>query len=873
MAFFFKILLFTALYGGIFFQTLYIGVLLLGPVYRAPAFLIQAIDETLGQKGLRFEATDVWIHAHGQIKAKNLLIFLKSSSKPIAGAQRLQMTPAKLALLGGKWRPKAIQIENGFFAPQFHTKPLFHRLHLKAKGYAWGWDIGSFRTESFNTTLFAQGQILTPNLSLGQEADKASWMALLTTATQWLQAIDTSSLKLKFQRTNTRQTLCNAIFIADELHYQTQGATAQGLYAHGQFTFGSAGIQAPHPVSAHIKNLTHSALGKAKSVSLRFHFPSLLHNLQPPFVQRFDAFAPHLDCPWPIDRCSIYFEDLPLKPHVLTATAFQKNSWLRIKKDWEGPMPSIQAFENGPYTCSAKAHPETLKTLQEYFPMLKEIQHLPTVNLIGKAEFNGDWDTTEGKVFFNSKDLKWKNLEIEQLNGIWDKKDSIWIFKNLYASNPTGDIKGGVSIEFAPFKNLDNRYTMDLKGSINPRLLNPHLPKWWSKIWPGLSFPQKFPSTSLRIVLNDLDGQDFSVDGTVQAENLTYQTITYDHFETRLKALPGIVKLSTFTTEISPYKGQGSFSWQWDPITGDLQKNTFALKGNLPLQAYQALNPIKPWLGHQPASGHPYITIEGEVLPKDNFPQALNMTFDSQEPIALNGLQFDHLHFHIADVGQKFLITPIKAGFAKGKLSATAEITPAPSVPLNLNFQLNAEGMQWEALQNQFPILNKVGAYPILSRNTPEAHTQGPFGIIEGSFKGNMPMGQWERLKATGWVRLKASDYPNIFLNLNFLSSGFKNGFNLSKSPQGIIIQELSSTFTLNNGLLSLQDSWISGPSSRIIAKGTCFLPTKQLNLNFTIQPFREIPILSAAFLPLRPLTNYLQMNVTGTLDNPQIGK
>jgi hypothetical protein len=83
-------------------------------------------------------------------------------------------------------------------------------------------------------------------------------------------------------------------------------------------------------------------------------------------------------------------------------------------------------------------------------------------------------------------------------------------------------------------------------------------------------------------------------------------------------------------------------------------------------------------------------------------------------------------------------------------------------------------------------------------------------------------------------------------------------------------IREISTGFRIKNNFLYVEDARLSGPTTRIIANGSYHLLNHLLDVRLRFLPFAEVPLIATAFLPLRPLSKFFEMRLTGSLENPR---
>lgn len=852
-------------------QAFYTLILLQGPHYPAPKILIHWIERSCREKGFRCEFTGLWIDAHGGITCDNLCVFKDQNPKPIAGAQRIHLSPHWLQILLGQWKPKRLQIQNGFIAPSVHQKVLIHQIQFKGQGFAWGWNIDSLSAYARNHRLQAKGQFISllskhqPNLRSGS----VNWNDTIGVIEKFIDCVQKGDLSLHFYRSNIAQTLVNAQWSADRLEDPALPITLSRVFTEGKFLLSSHGIEPQGAFFIQGENLNYQEKPYAPFLRGAVHFEKSPHSAFTPMLKSAECFAPSLvNLEFPIERAWLKFQRNSQKEWESQTALFHQNSWAIAQTPLD-TLLSLKSKELPPKghfpILQGHLYPETLKALAPFIEPLQDLSQLPEIIFKGFYCFDHNQNKDECKIYFKGNALQWKTIQLEKLYGIFVRQPSEWGLESFEAAHKSGNVTG--SIKIFPHQ----QYAIDLKGNLNPTLLNPYLPDWWSSIWPPLEFQNAFPHADLRIFYEENNPVYFHVHGSISGEKLHYHKVYFDTFKTQLKAFPEKVDLGPFKATVKSKEATGTVSWI---LNSELEKTIFQVKSNLPIDCYKIFSPATSLVEAFNPESCPHLTAQGERIEHLEYPLELSINLDSPEPITVKGLELDNLHFHCSQHEQTITIDPLDIGLANGKINGKATINLNNPDNHLFEFELNANDLQLEYLQREFPLLNKIQMQPILSRSATPAQTAGPFGLVDAFITGKGPLNQPEMMDANGFIHLKASAQPNTLLGIKFYTHNFTKPFDdTDVNSKDLFIQELYAPLKINNGIFFIREGWISGPTSRIIANGSCNLSTQAIDFTFSMQPFREVPLLAAAFLPLRPLTQAFKMRLTGTLMHPEIGK
>src|SRR5690606_6999228 len=157
-------------------------------------------------------------------------------------------------------------------------------------------------------------------------------------------------------------------------------------------------------------------------------------------------------------------------------------------------------------------------------------------------------------------------------------------------------------------------------------------------------------------------------------------------------------------------------------------------------------------------------------------------------------------------------------------------------------------------------------ATPASSADDPAAPRR-PGGRLDLSLQANGPLDQPELLQGAGQADITDAHFAQIRL-FGILSTILKStglGFT------SLSLENLSTSYQLSEGQLTLPDLRINSPSAVVEAAGRYSLEDQKLDLKAKLSPYegRSGVIGSTVDFVLSPLSKALEFRLTGSLDNP----
>ncbi len=405
-----------------------------------------------------------------------------------------------------------------------------------------------------------------------------------------------------------------------------------------------------------------------------------------------------------------------------------------------------------------------------------------------------------------------------------------------------------------------HRYRFLLTGQLRPMALTPWFRDWWENFWTNFDFTAAAPDASVDVTGRWRDGPSTSVFVYANGAKPVINGVPLDHVTTLIFLRPNYYD----AMEVHAYRdggtAHGHFTRYRNPETHQLARMDFDFASSLsPAVAAGLVGP----------------TVE-EVVAPFNFTtpvqlEAAGYVGEAGRKIALHGTTQGDFTFHdfpltgvnfTATVeGNDVLIDSLSAGFAGGTATGRLRVMGPPDAR-RLGFDLGLkQGNLQQASVTLSEYLARRRGQPV---PPPSAYMQRNTNVVldvDVSAEGDPD----DPLSFTGSGNAELSGRGLGEIRLLGLLSELLNFTSLR-------FNRLLTTFTVERDHLAFPDVNFTGSNAAISAHGTYALEQGTLDFNARIFPFQESKFIlkSVVGAVLSPLSNVLEVKLTGQLDKPK---
>jgi len=397
-----------------------------------------------------------------------------------------------------------------------------------------------------------------------------------------------------------------------------------------------------------------------------------------------------------------------------------------------------------------------------------------------------------------------------------------------------------------------------LKGQLDPPDIAAWFRPWWSEFWDNFDFPKTPPAASVDVQGRWGEPQYSRVFVYADAHEAVINGAALDQVRTRIYVQPNYYDAMEVVVRHSAHSARGWFTRRNDAATKQLARQDFDFTSTLDLERIGALSgpevqaAITPFhfaepialkaAGHIAAQGARHFSLHGKT----------NGDFSLYD-FPLNGLNFTAF---VDD--DTLLVNSLSAGLAEGLVSGRVRLQGKGDAQ-RLGFDLSlAQGKfyRWTGIISDY-LARRRGEEPPpnVEKNTNvtidlDVSAEGsPHDALSFVGSGNM------ELKGRGLGQI------HLFGLLSELLSFTSLNFN-----------QLLTSFSIERDKLVFPEVNITGSNSAITASGHYAMDRGNLDFRARVNPFGESKFIlkSIVGLMLTPVSNVLEVRLTGPLDKPQ---
>ena len=428
------------------------------------------------------------------------------------------------------------------------------------------------------------------------------------------------------------------------------------------------------------------------------------------------------------------------------------------------------------------------------------------------------------------------------------------LIDNIFVRNPGCEATG---VYQHIWKTLD--YRMFIQGHIFPQDLNSLFEGWWDGLWEKIQ-PTITPYVGDVEVSGNWRQKVGSTFLSAHAQNIHSEQGTLIP-DVSLKLWYRDHVLRGYDVKLTPEKGH---------ITGNLElymfpddfpkKNTLVLDlhGNSTLdflntELYLKLDNV---FDHIKPSDTIQSDILAHVVMSEDKSQKISASFSvkSDNPILIKDIAFNSIRLDGLYKDKKIRLNNVEGRIENGAVYGS--------------YFMDLTKCQSSYMQLQGEIHNTRVSNVLKMLNIKESNSTSIKGVLNGHLALEGTFGKTETYTGAGHASLSKTELGKIRI-FGIISRIFET-INL---PLGVFdLNEASSDFTISNGLVETPNMSITGPNTTVEANGSYNIKNQQIRYNlkcFLLRPPKD-SIVSLLGMFLTPLGHFMEINVKGTLENPE---
>lgn len=492
------------------------------------------------------------------------------------------------------------------------------------------------------------------------------------------------------------------------------------------------------------------------------------------------------------------------------------------------------------------------------------------VTLSGDVQYNPEtWEFNNFKIWLGKAAIAALKIEDAFIQG--DLNPQSLSIRDSYASTAHYQAEGSY------FQNLrTGDYRFLLSGSVNPLDISAFIDEsWWDELWQRFTFGDHLPDASIDLQGRYRGGRQYNrMFGNARLDAFHYNDVPIKSASALLWQDAG--KFRLMDLRIDADEGQAWVNLQWYyPLDYDEgEGHSLAFNGvtrlPLPMAADIIGDETEPYFNLFSLDGAPEIRIFGVAVAEEAEGPTnqvyLNLAADIDRPVTFHNYHFDDLYFETLVKPGLFYVKQTEFGIAGGEGSGWIRHEPYSNGQYLLSLALQITDSRYADLLDAVPLMASLK--PDIPDEPGEPEAAPPVGLVSGSIELRGIAGDTRTFVGKGSGRISQASLGRLHLFGMF--SRFLHELGL---PLGVLdFKQARSPFEIAQGIIHLSDLQITGPAARISAHGNIGIESSSLELAMHLYPLGalRIPILSEFLSMVNPVSNAIELKVSGTLQQPE---
>jgi len=836
-----------------------------------PDFVLRRLEARLAEQDLRATFGRTLFDPTGRILIQDLELFSTNFSEPLITADYLYLQADPVLLYAGELRPVEVEIEGvtllepALFSASGRTRPVVDRLNATIDLADRQLDLRQFTARVGPIDLSAGGQIPLPRATTGGGgidvlADfiahryprlSAELSSRLSLAEAW----DTPRVRLRFSSETESDLQAEVEFSTGRLPYAGAVTAELGnLRARTRLSLAPLPRELEVSVTADTLDVTSQARVREVQVRVAGALDSTARTFAPVSAE---VVASRVD----LERL-----DEPLAPVRLELTSAETPFTGHLGVGWFG-MPQGADFVVSPGEATASirlngwindAMVGTAADLTQ--PVLRQnLQLAKPVPFAAEVELGPDWQPRSAAARFDGEDVTARFLRFDETRAhvAWDGETVR--ATDIYLSRDDSVARGSYLMAVP---SLDFRFL--LTGQLQPNLLNTWFKDWWILTFENFDFSRNTPAADVDIQGRWGDRWAPHAFIAIDAINPAIRGVVLDEVQTVLFTRPQYLEGRSVEVRDGSGTASGRFAHRRNPFTGEEESLEYSatLSGLDLAKAADLLGDsgraiLAPFRLENP----PDLEVSGVTRRPANPTgpgRSIQIAGRATGTVDVYDFPLADPEF-VAEVDNDDVTIEPFVNFADGRASGVIHLT-GPLDNRRLDFDLQLQNARLGSA------VRTLEAYSARRRNAEPPETSA-YMERAGEVRMNLsatasgPAQDLLQLQGNGQAELTGAGLGEVRL-LGLLSQII--------TVSSIRFSHLETTFQIDGPRLVMPDVRLTGSSAAIDARGVYNLAQRGLDFSGNIYPFGESrSVLQLLDVITRPLSEAVQIRLTGTLDRP----
>ncbi|MFT3868391.1 MAG: AsmA-like C-terminal region-containing protein [Nibricoccus sp.] len=485
-----------------------------------------------------------------------------------------------------------------------------------------------------------------------------------------------------------------------------------------------------------------------------------------------------------------------------------------------------------------------------------------------KLAFGDNWKFRNARGHLKSGYLVGYHVPYNEIEGDIDFDGTELLCHNLAARQGENHATGSYWMNVHT-----NQFRFLLAGQLRPLNISGYFDSWWPNFWKFFDFPASVPTADVDVAGFWHTPRHTSVFVSADVTRPAMNGITFDRLRTTMFIRPHFYHALSLKLDQGDRNASGSFMRVVDfhRETDDLKTIDFDFTTNLDLQetarifGKEGAETVEPFTFGQPPNLHLVGHVDGPASDRGAH-RNIQLDLTSTGPFALYHFPLNDLSFQGTIRDDEIILSDIRVAFASGRATGTARIH-GPDTNRQLSFDCTLK----DALLGE--AITTLEGYSARSRGEPPP-AQSRFQQQNAQGRLNLDLGAQGLYSdpfsyfGHGHMELTSAQLAQVNL-LGSLSQL------LSKTPlfrfTALQLKEARCSFVLERDKITFPDLKITGTNAVIDTTGAFQLDKKVVDFTARLYPFGQgrNALASAAGFLLVPLTNALELKLSGRIDQP----
>lgn len=416
----------------------------------------------------------------------------------------------------------------------------------------------------------------------------------------------------------------------------------------------------------------------------------------------------------------------------------------------------------------------------------------------------------------------------------------------------------GKGVYWQDWKSLDYRFRMN--GSLDPDFVSAWMPDFWRGIWRPFHFKSEAPGMDMDLRGNWEAIEDLSFFSSFKASDFLYSGQYVPQAEGLVSVVYNYVSLDSLDIRGRQGACTGWVDWLYVKSEDGPIIVRAELDSALPLEYYTVFDYARSTAEQFSSTTPPHLLIKGSFASETYFPEdrtEYTVIADAKNPVSFLDIPLDSLQFEAKKSLGVLHVDQLAFEFAKGQGGG---IVSWDATHAALEFDMFLNKADRDLILSSLPYFESFK--DPLGKESKEGDTPGLLSLTV-DVKGDPD--DWGTFIGKGTVLLEEEDLGRI--NLLGGMSQFLNAI-LVIPLTSMSLNKAESSFTLESNVLTFPDGIVSGPTAKIMARGTYVIPDQWLDFKLRVYPLAKVPIIAQALLILAPLSEMFSLHLEGPVSD-----